>query len=351
MAWLDFLKLGQNLKENTPTVKATPQQIEVLQYDNDGNVDYAKTLNARQNTIPLNFNERMLGRLMSIDEQKIDPETNKTELVTHTNFKPGLLNDIGAGYRENRTTPISLDNFGQNTLEDGRNKGFAYKFGEGLGSFARFADSPLGRGLLMAGIVGGAGGSGLQALAYGGGAGLLNQQSRMKDQLYRNALEQQGVDTSNIRGFVGDDAFKNYSLSNYRNRNLDVKMHLGTLSDNTKRAQLINTMLNTGELDPVQAVQLLGDYGIDVTELDTSNQTKLLPYKQFAIQTNAVSNAKRANAYANYMSDRTFNNETANADLAEYLEIVNSNNRGQIEYARNSFIKRYGKDPDKLIKM
>lgn len=234
MAWWDFLKLGQNLKENTPTVKATPQQIEVLQYDNDGNVDYAKTLNARQNTTPLNFNERMLGRLMSIDEQKIDPETNKTELVTHTNFKPGLLNDIGAGYRENRTTPISLDNFGQNTLEDGRNKGFAYKLGEGLGSFARFAESPLGRSLLMGSLVGATGGSGLQALAYGGGAGLLNQQNRMKDRIYRNSLIEQAQNSlrnqdgfnslteeeqqaqldnianqmNSIRGYVGDDTYK-----------------------------------------------------------------------------------------------------------------------------------------------
>jgi hypothetical protein len=119
----------------------------------------------------------------------------------------GLLPDIAAGYRENRTTPISLDNFGKNTLEDGRRKGFAYKLGEGLGSFARFADSPLGRGLLMAGIVGGAGGSGLQALAYGGGAGLLNQQSRMKDKMYRNELEKMGFDTTGINGYVGDDTF------------------------------------------------------------------------------------------------------------------------------------------------
>jgi hypothetical protein len=104
----------------------------------------------------------------------------------------------------------------------------------------------------------------------------------MKDQLYRNALEQQGVDTSNIRGFVGDDTFKNYSLSNYRNRNLDVKMHLGTLNDNTKRAQLINTMLNYGELDPVQAMELMNEYGLNVGQLDTSNQTKLLPYRQYA---------------------------------------------------------------------
>lgn len=291
--------------------------------------------------------ERLFGKSANPTDQVGD--NNVT--ISQTPRVGGIFPDISAGYKENRNTPISLNNFGQNKLEDGRNKGFAYKLGEGLGSLAKFAESPAGRGLLMAGIVGATGGGALPALAFGGSTTMMNQQNRMRDQLYRNALEQQGIDTSNIKGYLGDETFKNYSLANYRNRNIDTKLYLGQLSDNTKRAKLINTMLNTGELDPIQAVQLLGDYGIDVTELDTSNQTKLLPYKQYAIQTNAASNAKRADAYANYMSDRTFNNETANADLAEYLEIVNSNNRGQIEYARNSFIKRYGKDPDKLIKM
>ena len=204
--------------------------------------------------------------------------------VTEAPRVGGLLNDIRSGAKENFATGFAAPNWEQTITPDGRKKGMGYRFGEGLGSLARFADSPLGRGLMMAGVVGAAGGSGLEALAYGGGAGLLNQQSRTKDQLYRNALEQQGVDTSNIKGYLQDDTFKNYSLANYRNRNLDTKLYLGQLSDNTKRAKLINTMLNTGELDPIQAVQLLGDYGIDVTELDTSNQTKLLPYKQYALK-------------------------------------------------------------------
>ena len=194
----------------------------------------------------------------------------------------GLLNEIRNGAKENFATGFAAPNWEQTITPDGRKKGLGYRFGEGLGSFARFAESPLGRGLLMAGIVGASGGSGLEALGYGAGAGLGNQQARMKDRLYRNALEQQGVDTSNIKGYVTDDPFKNYTLANYRNKNLDVKMHLGTLNDNTKRAQLINTMLNYGELDPVQAMELMNEYGLNVGQLDTSNQTKLLPYRQYA---------------------------------------------------------------------
>jgi hypothetical protein len=202
--------------------------------------------------------------------------------VTEAPRVGGLLNDIRNGAKENFATGFAAPNWEQTITPDGRKKGLGYRFGEGLGSFAKFAESPLGRGLLMAGIVGASGGSGLEALGYGAGAGLGNQQVRMKDQLYRNALEQQGVDTSNIKGYITDDPFKNYTLANYRNRNLDVKMHLGTLNDNTKRAQLINTMLNYGELDPVQAMELMNEYGLNVGQLDTSNQTKLLPYRQYA---------------------------------------------------------------------
>ena len=152
----------------------------------------------------------------------------------------GLLPDIAAGYRENRRTPLSLDNFGKNTLEDGRKKGVAYRLGEGLGSFARFADSPLGRGLLMAGIVGGAGGSGLQALAYGGGAGLLNQQSRMKDKMYRNELEKMGFDTTGINGYVGDDTFNKIFQSKQLQDNAEYRNAI--LSSQQKNQELANKM-------------------------------------------------------------------------------------------------------------
>ena len=43
-------------------------------------------------------------------------------------------------------------------------------------------------------------------------------------------------------------------------------------------------MLNYGELDPASAMDLMNQYGIAVTDLDTSNQTKLLPYKQYALK-------------------------------------------------------------------
>ena len=127
--------------------------------------------------------------------------------VTEAPRVGGLLNDIRSGAKENFATGFAAPNWEQTITPDGRKKGLGYRLGEGLGSFARFAESPLGRGLLMAGIVGASGGSGLEALGYGTGAGLLNQQSRMKDKMYRNELEKMGFDTTGITGYVGDDTF------------------------------------------------------------------------------------------------------------------------------------------------
>lgn len=147
----------------------------------------------------------------------------------------GILPDISAGFNENKNTPVSLNNFGDNNLPDGRNKGFAYRLGEGLGSIARFGASPVGRGLLMAGIVGATGGGALPALAFGGMAGVGNQGYRMRDAMYRNQLKDNALaslrnsndwdtlstdeqnarikaatdEIDNVRGYLDNDVYSN----------------------------------------------------------------------------------------------------------------------------------------------
>ena len=155
--------------------------------------------------------------------------------VTEAPRVGGLLNDIRSGAKENFATGFAAPNWEQTVTPDGRKKGLGYRFGEGLGSFARFAETPLGRGLIMAGIVGGAGGSGLEALGYGTGAGLLNQQSRLKDTMYRNELEKMGFDTSGIRGYVGDDTFNKIFQSKQLQDNADYRNAL--LASNLKNQE------------------------------------------------------------------------------------------------------------------
>lgn len=295
--------LGNNMLENQPNTNQYAIGKDISSYI--PNQEFVQNILTEKQTLEPSVNPKtkvglreklsnaLLGRQEApteyVDLSGID--TNSPEFLENTggivdvsiskNPKVGgLLPDIAAGYRENSASPLELNNLQTNITPDGRNKGAAYRFGEFAGTAARLLDNPLVRGGIAYGLSKSMGDR--RPLVEGLTAAVGTQQNRMKDQLYRNALEEQGVDTSKIRGYLGDDTFKNYSLANYRNRNLDVKMHLGMLSDNTKRAQLINTMLNTGELDPVQAMELMNEYGLNVNQLDTSNQTKLVPYKQYA---------------------------------------------------------------------
>lgn len=162
--------------------------------------------------------------------------------VTEAPRVGGLLNDIRSGAKENFATGFAAPNWEQTITPDGRKKGLGYRFGEGLGSFARFAESPLGRGLLMAGIVGASGGSGLEALGYGAGAGLGNQQARMKDSIYRNSLIEQGQNSlRNTPGFANlDSAEQQAQLDRIANQ---VNSYRGYLGDDTYKQVLAGMQL------------------------------------------------------------------------------------------------------------
>ena len=221
--------LGNNLYNRIRNTEVQP--ITLNQLSEDGGVDIDATMRVLDQTTPLTLGQRFTGRTLTKDFQKIDPKTGKAEMTTVTSVRPGLLNDISAGYQENRFTPASIENLKQNTLDNGREKGFAYRLGEGLGSLARFGESPLGRGLITAGIVGATGGGALPALTYGATSSMLNQTNRMKDQLYRRELEKYGFNTSGIRGYIGDDTFNKYMQSKqmqdnaeYRNLLLQTQM-------------------------------------------------------------------------------------------------------------------------------
>ncbi len=187
---------------------STPQ-LDTIQLGDDGNIDTAQSLHLQNRVKPLTPKESLFGRTLEENIQTINPENNSAEMTTIRDYRPGLFSDIASGYNENRNNAISMNNFGNNTLSDGRRKGFAYRLGEGLGSLARIGDSPLGRSLLIGGLVGATGGSGLDALVYGAQTGMLNQSNRLRDQAYRNSLEDQGLDTSNLRGYMTDSTYKN----------------------------------------------------------------------------------------------------------------------------------------------
>lgn len=152
---------------------------------NSGNKELAQFITDNKINTPKTAEEIALAK-----EGKFNDYTPVTSTISENPRVGGALRDVAGGYNENLNNAISLDNFGQNETPDGRKKGFAYRLGEGLGSISRFAQSPLGRGLIVGGLVGATGGDALPMLVYGAGTTMQNQANRMNDKLYRNELKQ-----------------------------------------------------------------------------------------------------------------------------------------------------------------
>ena len=148
----------------------------------------------------------------------------------------GLIPDIRAGYRENAYNPLKVENLGQDFGADGRKKGAGYRFGEFAGTAARLLDNPLVRGGIAYGLSKSMGDR--RPLVEGLTAAVGTQQNRMKDQIYRKALADRKIDTSDIRGLIGDDTFK-YLLEDqqlkdnaeYRNTYLETQRQNQALSN------------------------------------------------------------------------------------------------------------------------
>lgn len=210
----------------------------------------------------------------------------------------GIIPDLGRGFQQNYN-----NNLVQNLGQPLQNPNLATTIGRGLGTLTRITDSPLGRGLLAAGTVKALGGTGGQALAQGLNAGVIRQDLSAQDKLYRNQLQQMGIDTSNIRGNVNKDTFKNISDNYNRQQRNILQQQIANAKDNTQRAKLILDAANRNQLDAAEAINQLKLWGIDLNTLQQSNQTQMtqakeqdMKVRQGIAQQNANANTTRANA-------------------------------------------------------
>lgn len=196
--------------------------------------------------------------------------------LSATNRQGGLFNDITTGFRENYHNSFDPSNLAP------QNKNFATRLGEGLGTVARFADSPLGRGLLAYGLNNALGydDSGLEGIT----AFVGRQKARTADELYRNNLNKLGIDTSNIKGNVTSDVYKNLADFSYKQQSLQAKKDIAEAKDNVSRARMIMSALNNGTITPQEAQLQMANYGVTLNDVQESNNTRLLPYKQYAMQ-------------------------------------------------------------------
>lgn len=193
----------------------TDEELEMLVYGKQPKVDttsqeYLENMgsNTPKQSIGNKLGEYLLGKQMPTTDNigtTTDENGNIIQSVNISNpsRQGGLFRDIADGYNENRNQGFSLNNWGQGS------KNIGTRIGEGLGSLVKFAESPAGRALLTGAAVSALGGNPLQSVAYGATAGLGNQQNRLADQLYRDDLTNQGIDTSNVKGYMNDRAYQN----------------------------------------------------------------------------------------------------------------------------------------------
>ena len=153
----------------------------------------------------------------------------------------GFFNDLAQGYQENATQGFNVQN-----LAPDQNKGLATRIGEGLGTLTRFANSPLGRGLIAYGTT--------RALGYddpveqGLIAGVTRQGNISRDKAYRQGLINMGVDEAQVNaipGIVSNDIFANFARAKqlqdnaeYRNMMLQNQQAQNELMNQYRQDQL-----------------------------------------------------------------------------------------------------------------
>lgn len=233
----------------------------------------------RIQTAPTHFQEAILGKPVEVlqPEGNVVDENGNITLQTGVGAAPrqgGIINDIITGARENYNQGFDTSNWGQK-------KNAATRVGEFLGSVARFADSAPGRGLIAGGLIGALGGNPTEMAAYGLSAGVGRQQNRLQDQLYRNQLKAQGIDTSNITGMVDKDTYKNLSDSNYKIQNLKVKQDISNAKNANEAAKMTFNALNNGMITPQEAQIELAKWGLTFTDLQKSNATRNVDISEF----------------------------------------------------------------------
>lgn len=205
--------------------------------------------------LPISYQQPLVGIDMTqqdydnAQKQGLLPEQNGMVSMgaAENPRKGGLLRDFSNGLNDNLHNSFNINN-----LENDNNKGFANRIGEATGTGLRFLNSPAGRGLLTAGIVGSTGGNGLQALTYGTTAGVTNQKLKTQDQLYRKALQDEGIDTSDINGYIDGDTYQKYSLSNYRNGMLRLGNKKLSSTDYNNAVKEFGRQHTTGEISDEQ---------------------------------------------------------------------------------------------------
>ena len=210
-----------------------PQPLKIEYGNLAQNINKEELENAIKNPVEKN---RMYQLLTGIKD-KVQPVTNAlsnaifgqeepgtiiknddgtTSITVNNNRKGGVLgfaNDVAKGFGENVSTPYNPNNLLPSK------KSFGQRFGEGLGTATRLLDNSAVRGLIAYGLSKSLGDN--NALEQGLTAASMNMAAKNNDKLYRNDLNNMGVDTSGINGYITEDMYKNILASRQMQENAE----------------------------------------------------------------------------------------------------------------------------------
>lgn len=150
----------------------------------------APTVNNPQNN--LNTIDNSAKPTLKPYENIIPQSTEDLKKIAFHNLANGF-DDFLAGYNENKN-----HSFDWNNLKSDDSKGIMQRLGEGAGTVARIAQNPVAQGVIAGGLSGLLSGDPL----YGLSSAYKYANSKYKANLFKDILEQQGVNIGNNNGII-----------------------------------------------------------------------------------------------------------------------------------------------------
>lgn len=268
----------------------------VAQGLNSGNKELAQFITDNKINTPKTSEEIALAK-----EGKFNSYAPIQTTISENPRVGGALPNFINGYRENTNNGFNLENWTNNIGLDGNKKGLAYRVGEGLGTAARFLDSPAGKMLLAYGASNMLGDTNPLEQAFTAGA--VNLNARMNDKLYRNALEDEGVDTSNLKGFITKDTYNSLNQGSARYMNAVTRQQATESMKKLRALQVEKQKIINSTLPDLEKAKLIKanaeaqhaeEYTLaKINALNNSGYLGMLNYGLNALRTN-VAVAKEA---------------------------------------------------------
>lgn len=232
------------------------------------------------------------------------------------------LGDFAKGYKENRTTA-----FDANNLMPDDSKGKMTRFGEAAGTMARVLQNPALQGLVAGGLSTALTGNPL----YGLGQGYKFANQRATNNLYQDTLAKNGiqVDPGMFSNLDSTD-MNALMMPHYKEMENDIKkIYYDTLAE--YRAGMLKNAEEKTKIDK------------KYKEGRLANDTKKA--EAAIIKANNAGSGKGK-------TPKPQDNPDWGEDLAGYTQrLTNPRYAAQIPNMKAAFIKKYGVDPDKYIKL